>query len=66
MSKKGRISYLRKRIMYDIEKVNILLGIIASHRTETHQESIILAHLILTKTKRIDKNNEKIGRILGC
>lgn len=42
MSKKRKISYLREKIMCDIEKVNVLLEIITSYRTETHTEAVIL------------------------
>lgn len=66
MSKKYKISYLRERIMCDVEKVNLLLEIITSYRTETPTEAVILANLALAKSKNIRKNNEKIGKILGC
>ena len=66
MNKKRKISYLRERIMCDIEKINVLLELITSYRAETHKEAVILARLALSKSKQIDKNNEKIGKILGC
>jgi hypothetical protein len=65
MSKKRQISYLREKIMCDIEKVNVLLEIITSYRTETYKEAVILARLALAKSRNISKNNEKIGKILG-
>lgn len=66
MNKKHKISYLRERIMCDIEKVNLLLEIIASDRIEDLREAYILASIALFKGKQISKNNEKIGKILGC
>lgn len=65
MSKKKKISYLTERMSYDIEVVNVLLEIIASDRTENVIEVQILAGLALCKGKQIDKNNYKIGKILG-
>ena len=66
MSKKRKISYLREMIMCDIEKVNLLLEIIASDKVDSTLETYILASIALEKGKRIDKNTEKIGKILGC
>lgn len=66
MNKKHKISYLRERIMCDIEKINVLLELITSYRAETHKEAVILARLALAKSRNINKNNEKIGKILGC
>lgn len=65
MSKKRKISYLRDRIMVDIEKISLLLDIIASNRTENLKESSILANIALSKSKQISRNNEKIGKIMG-
>lgn len=66
MSKKHKIIYLRNKIMIDIEKVTLLLDIIASDRVENLKETSILANIALFKSKQISKNNEKIGKILGC
>lgn len=65
MSKEKKLYNLRERIMCDIEKINVLLEIITSYRTETHKEAIILARLALAKSRNIGKNNEKIGKILN-
>ena len=66
MSKKRKISYLREMIMCDIEKVKLLLKIITFDKVESLKEAQILANLALLKSKQIDRNNEKIGKILGC
>lgn len=66
MSKKRKISYLREKIMIDIQDVNLLLDLITSYRIDTFAEVIILANIALEKGKQINKNNKKIGKILGC
>lgn len=65
MNKKQKIYYLRNKIMCDVEKLNVLLEIITSNRAGTYNEAVILASLALAKSKQIDRNNEKIGKILG-
>jgi hypothetical protein len=65
MSKKHKISYLRSKIMTDIEQVNLLLNFITSYKTETLAEAAILANIALVKGKNISRNNEKIGKILS-
>lgn len=64
MKKKRKIYYLKGRIMQDIEKVNLILDIIASDRVENLKETSILASIALFKGRQISKNNEKIGKIL--
>lgn len=64
MSKKQKLYYLRSKIMYEIEQVNLLLDFIASEKIETLIEAIIVARIALVKAKNISKNNEKIGKIL--
>lgn len=66
MSKKYKISYLREKIMVDIQDINLLLDLITSYRVETFAEVLTLANIALSKGKQINKNNEKIGKILGC
>lgn len=66
MSKKHKISYLREKIMVDIQDINLLLDLITSYRVETFAEVLTLANIALSKGKQINKNNEKIGKILGC
>lgn len=66
MNKKHKISYLREKIMIDIQDINLLLDLITSYRVETFAEVMILANIAQAKGKRINKNNEKIGKILGC
>lgn len=66
MNKKHQISYLRKKIMYDINDINILLDLITSYKVETFTEIMVIINIALEKGKRINKNNQKIGRILGC
>jgi hypothetical protein len=50
--------------MTDIEQVNLLLNFITSYKIETLSEAAILASIALAKGKNINKNNEKIGKIL--
>lgn len=64
MGKKREISYLRDRIMIDIDYVNTFLEFIASDRLETMKEIMLFANIALAKGKNIDKNNRKIGKIL--
>lgn len=64
MSKRQKVLYLREKIMNDIQDVNVLLDLITSYRVDTFAEAMTLAHVALEKSKRIDKYNEKIGRIL--
>lgn len=66
MSRKRKISYLREKIMIDIQDINLLLDLIVSYRVETFAEAMTLANMALAKGKRIDQNNRKIGKILGC
>ncbi|MDD3436364.1 MAG: hypothetical protein PHC64_04335 [Candidatus Gastranaerophilales bacterium] len=66
MSNRHKIIYLRNRIMIDIEKVILLLDVIASDRIETIKEASILARTAWEKCRQINKNNQKIGKILGC
>ncbi len=65
MNKKHQILYLRDKIMHDIKDINVLLDLITSYRVETFAETMTLAYIALEKGKRIDKNNEKIDKILG-
>jgi hypothetical protein len=65
MSKKQKISYLRDRIMCDIQDINVLLDLITSYRVETFSEVMTLANIALTKGKHVSKNNEKIGKLLN-
>ncbi len=65
MGKKHKISYLRDKIMIDIEKVNLLLNILASDRVENLNEASILASIALGKGKQISKNNEKLANLLN-
>ncbi|MFA6989259.1 MAG: hypothetical protein WC197_04235 [Candidatus Gastranaerophilaceae bacterium] len=64
MNKKRELYYLRSKIMTDIEQVNLLLNFITSYKIETLSEAAILASIALAKGKNINKNNEKIGKIL--
>lgn len=64
MGKKREISYLRDRIMIDIDYVNTFLEFIVSDRLETMKEIMLFANIALAKGKNIDKNNRKIGKIL--
>lgn len=64
MGKKGKIIYLSEQIGIDIYYINILLNLITSCKTETMAEAMTLAEIALQKGKRIDINNEKIGKIL--
>ncbi len=64
MSRKCKISYLRSRIMVDIEYVNTILDVIVSDRLENKKEVMLLAEIALGKGKNIDRNNQKIGKIL--
>ena len=50
--------------MIDIEKLTLLLNIIASDKTETLNDASILASTAIEKCKQIAKNNQKIGIIL--
>lgn len=65
MGKKRKIRYLRERIMIDIDKINLLLELIVSRKIENLKDACVLASIALAKSKRIDKNNEKIGTLLG-
>lgn len=65
MSKRKNLSYLREKIMCDIQDLNTLLEIIVSYRFETQTEAVILTRLALEKGKKIDNYNEKIGKILN-
>ena len=59
MGKKHKISYLRDKIMIDIEKVNLLLNILASDRVENLNEASILASIALGKGKQSAKIMKK-------
>lgn len=63
MGKKKKLYHLHSKIGTDIEQVNLLLDFIASDKVDTLIEASILADIALNKTKNIDKNNEKIGKI---
>lgn len=64
MGKRGKILRLREEIMSDIYDINLLLDFIVSNRVDTFAEAMALADIALEKGKRIDINNEKIGKIL--
>lgn len=66
MGKKRKISYLRSEIMMDIYDINLLLDLIISCKVEKFADTMALCSIALKKGKRIDKNNQKIGKILGC
>jgi hypothetical protein len=65
MGKKHKISYFCTQIGIEIYYINILLNLITSCKVETMPEVMSLAELALEKGKKIDRNNEKIGKILG-
>lgn len=64
MNKKRKIYYLRNRIMIDIEYVNTIFDVIVSDRLENKKEIMLLAEIALGKGKNIDRNNQKMGKIL--
>jgi len=64
MGKKGKVIYLSERITEDISDINLLLDLIASDKIETIAEMMTLADIALERGKRLDRNNEKIGKIL--
>lgn len=66
MGKKRKISYLNEKIGVDIYYINMLLNLITSCKIETMAEAMTLAELALEKVEKIDQNNEKIFKILGC
>lgn len=64
MGKKGKIIYLSERITEDIYDVNLLLKLIIDCKVETMNEMVALAYIALEKGKKVDRNNDKIGKIL--
>lgn len=64
MGKRGKVIYLSERITEDIYDVNLLLKLIIDFKVETMNEMVALAYIALEKGKKVDKNNEKIGKIL--
>lgn len=66
MGKRSKILYLRNQIMHDIYDINVLLDLITSYKIETFAEAMTLAQIALEKGKKIAKNNNIIGKILGC
>lgn len=64
MGKKGKVLRLREKIMADIGDINILLDLITSDKVETLADIMALSNIALERGKRIDINNEKIGKIL--
>lgn len=65
MGKRSKVLYLRGKIMQDIYDVNLLLDLITSDKIEKFSDVMVLCSMALKKGKRIDKNNEKIGKILS-
>ncbi|OGH97641.1 MAG: hypothetical protein A2104_09800 [Candidatus Melainabacteria bacterium GWF2_32_7] len=63
MSKKKKLYNLRTGIMCEIEKVTVLLEQIINNEN-VEIKTGILAEIVLEKTKKISKMNEKIGVIL--
>lgn len=64
MGKRGKIIYLSERITEDIYDVNLLLKLIIGCKVETMNEMVALAYIALEKGKKVDRNNDKIGKIL--
>lgn len=64
MGKKGKIIYLSERMTEDISDVKLLLKLIIDCKVETMNEMVSLAYIALEKGKKVDRNNNKIGKIL--
>ena len=63
MSKKKKLYNLRTGIMFEIEKLTVLLEQITDNDC-TERKTSILAEIALDKSKKISRMNEKMGTIL--
>lgn len=64
MGKRSKILRLREGIMIDIYDINLVLDLITSDKVEKSADVMALCGIALKKGKRIDRNNQKIGKIL--